>query len=371
MKNQKQKIKIFLANWQDEKEAAMLYSQMAKQEKDSKKKKIYRKLAEIEQEHAGIWKDELEKLGVKPRFKPKAKAKLLSFLGRVLGHNALLDVLEKSEGSAIKRYTGQIKKLNDPELTKELTGIIPDEKGHSKILTELAGKKVPVSGEKWHKGGESIRDIIFGMNDGLLSTFSLIAGVAGAAVSNSIVLLAGLAGAVAGAISMAAGALVSVKAEKEVLQKHIEMEKTELKTMPEAEEEELALMYELKGLTPKSAKRVAKKIMSNHDIALATMAREELGINPEELGSPYKAAFCSGVSFVIGAALPVLPFVFMGSLAFRTAIILSLSGFFLIGAGRTVATGRNPLRSGLEMFFIGTAAAIITYFIGSLIGGGV
>ena len=110
--------------------------------------------------------------------------------------------------------------------------------------------------------------------------------------------------------------------------------------------------------------------MSNHDVALATMAREELGLNPEELGSPYKAALASGLSFTIGAAVPVLPFVFMESLAFKTAIILSLSGFFLIGAGRTVATGRNPWRSGLEMFLVGTIAAVITYFIGSLIGGG-
>jgi VIT1/CCC1 family predicted Fe2+/Mn2+ transporter len=364
--NKKQK--ILLANWQDEREAVMLYYQMAGQEKNPAKKKIYQKLAQIEESHAKVWEEELKKQGITPEFQPKLKAKILSRLAKILGHKAIIDFLEKSEDSAVKSYTGQIKKLNDPKLTKSLSKIIPDERSHSKTLTALKGQPVPVSGEKWHKGGESIRDIIFGMNDGLLSTFSLVAGVAGAAVSNSIVLLAGLAGAVAGAISMAAGAFVSVKAEKEVMLKHIEMEKTEIKTMPKTEEEELALMYELKGLSAKSAREIARKIMKDKKTALETMVKEELGINPEELGCPGKAALVSGISFTIGAAVPIIPFTLLGSMAFQTSIILSLLGFFIIGAGRTIATGRNPWKSGIEMFLIGTGAAIITYMIGSAIG---
>lgn len=364
------KQKILLANWQDEKEAVMLYSQMASQERSPKKKKIYEKLAEIEESHAKIWADELKKSGIEPVFRPGAKTRILSLAARIFGHKSIMDVLEKSEDEAVKGYTRQINELKDASLTKKLIKIIPDEKSHSKMLAGMAGKEVSAGGEKWHKGGESIRDIIFGMNDGLLSTFSLVAGVAGAAVSNSIVLLAGLAGAVAGAISMAAGAFVSVKAEKEVLQKHLRMESIELKTMPKAEEEELALMYELKGINPKTAKKVARKIMSDKDVALATMAKEELGIDPEELGSPYRAALASGISFTIGAAVPVLPFVILGKSAFAVAIILSLSGFFIIGAGRTIITGRNPVKSGIEMFLIGTGAAIVTYIIGSLIGSG-
>jgi VIT1/CCC1 family predicted Fe2+/Mn2+ transporter/rubrerythrin len=360
---------VFLANWQDEKEAVMLYSQMAKQELNPKKRKVYQKLAKIEEKHAGIWEKELQKMGIKPKFKPSFRAKVLSFVGKTLGHKTLLDRLEKAEGSAVKGYTGQIEALKDYSITKKLTRIIPDEKSHSRILTSLAGRKASVTGERWHQGGESIRDIVFGMNDGLLSTFSLVAGVAGAAVSNRIVLLAGLAGAIAGAISMAAGSFVSVRAETEVLKKHIDMEKVELATMPKTEEKELALMYELKGIDKKTSKLIAKKIMSNPDIALKTMAREELGLDPDSLGSPYKAAACSCLSFVVGAAVPIFPFMLMLDYAFRTSIILSLIGFFLIGAGRTIATGRSPLRSGLEMFFIGTGAAVITYIIGALVGG--
>jgi VIT1/CCC1 family predicted Fe2+/Mn2+ transporter len=226
-----------------------------------------------------------------------------------------------------------------------------------------------MTGERWHQGGSSIRDIIFGMNDGLLSMFSLVTGVAGGTTNNSVVILAGLAGAVAGAISMAAGAYVSTKAEKEVLEKHLQMEASELETMPETEAEELALMYELKGVSPAKSRNIAKSIMSNKKVALETMAREELGFAPEETGNPLKAGLTSGVSFVIGSSLPVLPWILLpGKLALYTSIGLSLCGFFAVGVCRTLVTGKNPWKSGLEMFAIGTIAAIITYLIGSMIG---
>lgn len=359
--------KIFLDNWQDEQEAILLYAQMAKQENDPSKKKIYQNLANIEKKHASIWEKELKKIGIKPKFKPRFKTKFLSFLGKLFGHEALLDQLEKGEGSAVSDYSGQAQMFKGTGVEKKLKEIIPEEKSHSKVLKEM--KIVDkFEGESWHKGGEQIRDVIFGMNDGLLSTFSLVAGVTGAAVSNSIVLLAGLAGAVAGAISMAAGAFVSVKAEKEVMEKHLESEKREIETMPETEMEELALMYELKGIDKKRAKKISKQIMANKDVALETMAREELGFAPGQLGSPFKAGIASGISFSIGAAVPILPFIFLGAIAFKVAIILSLSSFFIIGAGRTLVTGKNAFKSGLEMFLIGTGAAIITYLIGSLIG---
>lgn len=365
-----QKKEIFLSNWRDEMEAVMLYSQMASQETDPKKKKVYERLAEIENKHAAIWGCELEKMGVSPDFRPRLKASILSWFGKIVGHKSLLDILEKGEGEAISGYGKQLKDFSDPKLKKALCSIVPDEKSHSRILKELEGKPIgPLTGERWHQGGSSIRDIIFGMNDGLLSMFSLVTGVAGGTTNNSVVILAGLAGAVAGAISMAAGAYVSTKAEKEVLEKHIEMEKTEISTMPKAEQEELALMYELKGISPAKARSIAKSIMSNKGIALETMAREELGFASEETGNPLKAGLTSGVSFVIGSSLPVLPWVLLpGKLALYTSIGLSLGGFFTVGVLRTIITGKNPLRSGIEMFLIGTIAAIVTYLIGSAIG---
>ncbi len=370
MKEDSQK-KILLNNWLDEKEASMLYSQMAAQEKDPQKRRIYQRLSEVEKRHAELWEAELRKMGFEPeKFKPRLKAKILSFFGRVLGHNALLEVLERAENSAVRGYAQQETRFGETGIKKTLRSILPDEKSHSKLLTELGGKpKSPLEGERWHQGGASIRDMIFGMNDGLLSTFSLVTGVSGAATNNAIVLLAGLAGAIAGAISMAAGAYVSTKSEKEVLERHLEMERTELKTMPEAEEEELALIYQLKGVDPKKAREIAKQILDSEEMALETMAREELGFAPEEISNPLKAGLISGGSFTLGAAVPILPYViFLGELALFVSVALSLGFFFLIGAGRTLVTGRSPWRSGAEMFLIGALAAMVTYFIGSLVG---
>ena len=372
-KRDKIKKKILLENWQDEKEASMLYLQISLREEDPEKKKVYHRLSEIETKHAKIWEDELNKLGVKPLFRPRLKSKLLSTFGKILGHKSLLEISEEAEDSAFSGYFKQVDIFKDKEINKKLRKILSDEKSHSKILSELSGKVIsPFHNKRLHKGGASIKDIIFGMNDGLLSIFSLIAGISGAAVSNAIVLLSGLAGATAGAISMAAGAYVSTKAQKEVLERHLDMERKELEILPEIEEEELALVYQLKGIPADSAQEIAKNIMSNKEVALDTMAREELGFSPTNISSPFKAGFLSGISFVLGASLPIFPFIiFEGSLALYITGILSLGGFFIIGAGRTIITGKNPWISGLEMFLIGTGASVITYLIGDLVGGAI
>lgn len=361
--------KVLLSNWQEEKEAALLYRQLGEKEEDEERSKIYYRLAEIEEEHARVWERELEKQGVIPEFKPGLKNRFISWIARFVENSYVLSLLEMGEGKAIEDYSDQANGLVDNQLKEDIKGILRDEKSHSRILAEMKGKPAdPLSGERWHQGGDFIRDIIFGANDGLLSTFSLITGVAGGVIDNRYVLLSGLAGAVAGAISMAAGAYVSTKSEKEVQEKHLELERVELETMPEAEREELQLLYELKGLSREQAIQVSKRILEDPEIALATKAREELGFSPEELGSPGKAALFSGISFAIGSSLPILPFTFIpGRIALLFSAILSLAGFFLLGAGRAFITNRNPWHSGLEMFLIGTGAAIITYLIGSSI----
>jgi len=352
-------------NWQQEKESALLYRWMALQ--DPAHKKEFRELARFEEKHAKVWESRLK--GITLTFKPRVRVLFLRVLGKV-HMAALLEILERDERLTAKKYMRQEHWIHDKKLLKDMRTMLPQEKEHSIALAEIAGHDNARTGERWHRGGSSIRDIIFGMNDGLLSTFSLITGVSGAAVSNAMVLLSGLAGAVAGAISMAVGAYVSVKAEVETAQKQLMLEKEEIEHMPAIEERELVLMYTLKGISEKKATQLAKKIMSDKEVALKTMAKEELGINPDRLGSPLRAGIFSGISFIIGSSVPILPFVFTtGQDAIFTSTVISLSGFFLIGAGRTVITGKNPWRSGLEMFIIGTLAAIITYFIGSLIGG--
>jgi VIT1/CCC1 family predicted Fe2+/Mn2+ transporter len=367
LKDSKMK-KFLIDSWKDEKEAIMLYTQMASNETDSKKKAIYQRLSEIETQHSQLIEKELSKLGVdvsKLKYRARLKTRVLSFFGKLLGHKSLLENLLKGEDDAIMGYAKYAAESDDDELTNTLRTITMDEKSHFNVISEMEER----AGERWHRGGGSIRDAIFGMNDGLLSTFSLVAGVSGAAVGNTIVLLAGIAGAIAGAISMAAGAFVSTRAEKEVMERHIEMERYEIEVMPETETEELALMYELKGVDTVQARMMAKQIMANKEAAIDTMAREELGFAPEELGSPTKAGLTSGIFFTMGALIPIMPWIlFPGILAFYASIILSLGGFFFIGVGRTLVTGKSPWRSGFEMFLIGTAAAIVTYIIGSLVG---
>jgi VIT1/CCC1 family predicted Fe2+/Mn2+ transporter len=360
--------KFLIDSWKDEKEATMLYDKMASSETDPKRKAIYQRLSEIENEHSQLLEEELSKLGEdisKLEYKPKLKTRVLSFFAKILGHKSLLENLLKGEDDAITGYARYAVESDDEGLRNTLSKIARDEKSHFNVLSEMEER----AGESWHRGGGSIRDAIFGMNDGLLSTFSLVTGVSGAAVGNTIVLLAGIAGAIAGAISMAAGAFVSTRAEKEVMEKHIEMERYEIEVMPETETEELALIYELKGVDREHARTMAKQIMANKDAAIDTMAREELGFAPEELGSPAKAGLTSGIFFTMGALIPIVPWIiFPGLIALYASIVMSLSGFFFIGVGRTLVTGKNPWKSGFEMFLIGTAAAIITYIIGSLVG---
>ena len=366
--------KFLIDSWRDEKEATMLYEQMALSETDPKKKSVYQRLADIENGHAELLEIELTKLGVdinKLKFKPRWRTRFLSLFGRIFGHTSLLRSLVRGENGAIAGYVKYASENVDEGLKENLTTMAVDEKSHFAVLSEMRGKfeDDPLAGERWHHGGGSIRDAIFGMNDGLLSTFSLVAGVSGAAVGNTIVLLAGVAGAIAGAISMAAGAFVSTRAEKEVMEKHLRMEQYEISVMPEMEIEELALRYELKGVDPEHAREMARQIFKDKKAAIDTMAREELGFAPEELGSPLKAGTTSGIFFTLGALIPIVPWIiFPGILAFYVSIIMSLGGFFFIGVGRTLATGRNPWKSGFEMFLIGTGAAIVTYIIGSLVG---
>lgn len=294
--------------------------------------------------------------------------------GGPFGYKALLPILEKNEEQAVQNYTGQMHASTDPALSERIGKMIADERGHSVAAAVLDGRVKAaahdvLAGERWHRGGSSIRDVIFGMNDGLLSTFSLVTGVSGAGADNRLVLISGLAGAVAGAISMAAGAFVSTKSEREVYQHHLEIERTELATMPEEEEAELALLYRLRGIPDDQARTLAKRLLEDEETALESMAREELGLQPGSLPNPSRAGLDPGSSFIIGAAVPILPYVIIGgNAAMLLSIGLSLLGFFVIGAGRTLVTGRNAWRSGLEMLLIGSGAAVVTYLIGSMLG---
>jgi VIT1/CCC1 family predicted Fe2+/Mn2+ transporter len=215
----------------------------------------------------------------------------------------------------------------------------------------------------------TLRAAVFGVNDGLVSNLSLVMGVAGAHTESKFILLAGIAGLLAGAFSMAAGEFISMKVQSEVFEKLIELEKTELKEVPEKELLELRQIYENKGIPRKQAEEISTLLMSDDKLALETHIREELGLNPDELGSPTGAALSSFASFVAGAAVPVIPYlIFGGNIAFIVSIILSALGLLIVGSLLSRVTGRNWLYSGIRMLSLGAGAALVTYGIGYLLG---
>ncbi|MET0276432.1 MAG: VIT1/CCC1 transporter family protein, partial [Acidimicrobiia bacterium] len=217
--------------------------------------------------------------------------------------------------------------------------------------------------------GGTLRAVVFGVNDGLVSNFSLVMGVSGGTHDNSIVVLAGIAGLVAGAFSMASGEWISVRSQRELYENELRIESEELAAFPEEERDELELIYRAKGVTPEAAKALVATIMEKGDVALDTLAREELGLDPAKLGSPWVAAISSFLAFGLGALLPLIPFFFAsGTTAIVVSAVLSLSALFAAGATTSVFTGRHAGRAGLRMALIGAAVAVVTYGIGSLVG---
>ena len=239
---------------------------------------------------------------------------------------------------------------------------------------EAEGPDAITKGEGWHRSARSgtLRAVIFGVSDGLVSNLALVMGIAGASADARFILLAGIAGLLAGAFSMAAGEYISMQSQRELFERQIALEAAELEAMPEEEEAELAALYMAKGFTREEAQRIAARMFENPKTALDTLVREELGLDPDELGSPVGAAIGSFVAFAVGAAIPVLPYLFGGGPAvFVASIVLSLAGLFLVGAGVSLLTGRGLLFSGFRQVGIGAAAAAVTYAVGTLIGVGV
>lgn len=227
------------------------------------------------------------------------------------------------------------------------------------------------TGEHWHRAakGGSLRAAVFGVNDGLVSNLSLVMGVAGADPGDRFIVLGGVAGLLAGAFSMAAGEYLSVRTQRERFQHQLAREADELANSPSEERAELVAIYRHKGLGRSQSEAIADQLMADPNVVLDTMAREELGLDPDDLGSPWVTAGSSFVTFAAGAVLPVLPFLLAtGPTALVLSAVLSAVALFLVGAGISLLTGRTPVRSGLRMLAIGSVAAAVTFAVGSLIG---
>jgi len=360
----------FREMWADELAGAALYRKLA-EHADEHKRPIFLSLAEAEARHAGHWAAMLREAGEDDLRNPPLpfRVRALGFLARVFGTETVLPIVLRAEASDADKYA---------HMVDAPAAMARQEATHGKVVAAMtggdtAGGRIAASEGRHRAGvGGVLRASVFGVNDGLVSNFSLVMGVAGGTSSRSIVVLAGVAGLVAGAFSMAAGEWVSVRSQRELYENELRIESEELRAFPEEEREELELIYQAKGVDADEARALVDNIMSRPDIALDTLAREELGLDPGELGAPWAAAGSSFASFAVGAVLPLIPFLIGGGVA---AVVISATlsavALFVVGASLSVFTGRHAGRSGLRMTLIGMVVAAATFLVGTAVGVGV
>lgn len=353
---------------QTEIDASYLYGKLADNENDATIAHVYRQMSEIEMGHATAFLKSSENGNAV--IGPSWRARTLNFIGRVFGYDYVLSALMDTEKSISYAAIEE----------KRRQGQSPggSENNHVNILRAILERQPVVTGtqlsrfEKRHRtvGGNAIRAAVLGGNDGLVSNFSLVMGVAGATAEGTGVALAGVAGLLAGALSMALGEWISVKSSQELYENQMQVEMQEIEMNPEGETKEIALIYMSKGIPEAQAGQMATDIMKNKTEAHAMLVSEELGINPEELkGSAFEAAIYSFILFSIGAIIPLSPFLFThGSTAIILSVIVSAVGLFLIGVAITLFTGRNFWFSGFRQVLFGLAAATVTFVIGKMIG---
>lgn len=364
-------ISRYRENLQAEYEAIALYERLAKAEPNAELAKVYGQLAETERKHAAVWADKLKAAGQDvPAPHLGWRPRLLGWLAGRFGNGLVLPTISGMEQTASSGYDNQADAvaMNMPR----------DERTHARVFQYLARTTPGMEGsavarfEGRHRatGGNALRAGVLGANDGLLSVFSLVMGVAGAGRASNEILLTGVAGLLAGALSMALGEWISVQSSRELYAHQIGIEKSELEINPEAEKEELALIYRAKGMSQDEANLMAGRILADPNGALDTLAREELSIDPQELGgSAWEASLMSFFLFAVGAIIPVFPYIFwQGTAGIIASGIAAMIGLFVIGAFITLMTGRNALVSGLRQILFGLLAAAVTFGVGRLIG---
>ena len=361
----------YAANLQGEVDSASLYRTLSHSEKNPQLAQIYGRLAAVEEAHGEYWQRQLKSLGVRaPSLRPGFRTRALAWLARRFGPSFVLPTINTLERLDSGSYDAQ------PEAVAG--GLPAAERSHARVIEALAAPTGGLTGatlarlEGRHRGmgGNALRAAVLGANDGLVSNLSLVVGVAGADLTPHAILVTGLAGLLAGACSMALGEWLSVNTARESAQRQIDAEADELEQVPEEEQQELALIYQAKGLPEELAKTLAERLIGDKKTALDTLTREELGIDPEELGgSAWVAAGTSFLLFALGAIFPVAPyFLLSGTPALMAAVAASGVALLLIGGGTALFTGRGLWFSAVRQLLVGLAAAGVTYGIGRLIG---
>lgn len=335
------------ANWKFEKQSAFLYRILAEKESAPERRHLFARLAEEAEKQAAIWESKFTP-GLSPtHFSPSLRTRLVALGIRILGPRHMTGIL-----SAIKVRGMSVYK------------VIPSHPMPHHI-SEVGNRHKNMDAGNW------LRASVFGANDGLVSNASLILGVAGASLDSQTVLLSGTAGMLAGAFSMACGEYVSVKSQREFFEKQIAVEKEELDQYPEEEAAELALIFHARGMTMEEAQSSAKRLIADPEKALDTLAIEELGINPHHLGSAWVAAFSSFASFIVGAAIPLVPFL-IPNIHSPVGYSVGLCSITLVIIGATISmfTGRSAIWSAARMVLLGAFAGACTFILGKLLGAG-
>jgi len=353
-------------HYKDERDAAFLYRQLAKAEKSAQRRELFEKLAVVEDRHVARWEELFAEADRPlPPYLTSRRTRALAWIAKTFSPSAILPLVLAEEGREVQAYLGLARQTTHHDTHKAAVDIASDSAVHARELSEVMGRQ----GEPWHVGGAGglLRSIVYGFNDGLTANFGLVAGVIGADVAPHIVIISGVAGAIADALSMGSSGYLAAKSEAEVQAHQIEMERHEMRLMPDLEEDELALIYEAKGLTRDRARETARTMMQDPARALETQVREELNIHPAEL-APLKDGLVTGTATAVGAFIPIVPFcVLSHGTAVWIALVVSMLAHFGIGAARSLFTGRGIWASGRDMFIVGFGVAAVGYAIGELI----
>src|SRR6476661_3660804 len=365
--------------WRREVEAAATYKHLANREPDQKRKDILMRLADQEDKHAARWSERIATAtGRVPDRKEVERG--LSWFQRISDPNVVLQRLEQEENKAEDEYNQLMARLRDPADRKIAEEAMLEERDHAVILRTLAGGSAPsprsaldsiLGRERWHVRGHGwIGDAIYGVNDGLGAVFGIVSGMAGYTGGSEIVLAAGLAGTLASALSMGAGAYLSSKSQREVYESEVQRERAEIEEDPHEELLELELFYQLKGFTPDESRSMAEKIQQEPKQFLRTLVHEELGLNEETFPNPWRSTLSASVSTAIGGFIPIIPFFFaVGMPAVIASFVISTAAHFVVGASKALVTTRSWWASGAEMTMVGIIEAAITYGLGVAFAG--
>jgi len=365
--------------WRREVEAAQTYKLLAERESDPKRRDILLRLAEQEDKHASRWSERIHAAtGRVPD--PKEVERGLTWFQKISDPTVVLNRLEQEETKADAEYGELMARLSDPADKKIAEEAMLEERDHAVILRTLAGGKIPtprstldtiLRRERWHRRGTGwIGDAIYGVNDGLGAVFGIVSGMAGYTGGSEVVLAAGLAGTLASALSMGAGAYLSSKSQREVYESEVARERAEIETDPQEEILELELFYQLKGFSAQESRTMAEQIAKTPKQFLRALVQEELGLSEETFPNPWRSTLSASVSTAIGGFIPIIPFFFtVGMPAVIASFVISTIAHFVVGASKALVTTRPWWASGMEMTFVGILEAAITYGLGLAFAG--